>query len=53
VILGQPQEKGRLALSLPGFTALTEKPHSFEEMPAYYRSSGFAAIALFRGSSLI
>jgi hypothetical protein len=53
VFWGQPQEKERLAMSLPGFPAFTEQPDSFEEMPDYHRSSGFAAIALFRGSSLI
>jgi len=50
---GQPQEKERLAMSLPGFPAFTEQPDSLGRIQDYHRSSGFAALALFRGSSLI
>jgi hypothetical protein len=53
VIWGQPQEKVRLANSLPGFPAFTEQPDFSEKMPDYHRSSGFAALAWFRGSILI
>jgi hypothetical protein len=53
MIWGQPQEKGRLAKPLPGFPAFTEQPGFFNKMPYYHRSPFFAALALFRGSSLI